>query len=173
MNVAILGAATLIGGCILSPPIEPYDEPNLGPRIQPIRPDSKSAVVSVTRESYVENGRIITLSAALYDPNEEPELHYLFLSNERGELLNSRNPRPSQESDAGEYFFGQVELEFDPCAEVQLTIPGTETVTLYVSDRGFFTTSPDPTQIEEVEGAILVAYSWTLKYEAGICDSGI
>jgi hypothetical protein len=159
-------------GCILSPPIEPYDEANLGPRIQPIRPDPKSAVKNVTREFYEESSFLITLSASLYDPNPEPELHYLFWSDERGELLSSRNPRPTQEADRDEYYFGQVELEFDPCTEVQLSIPGSETITLYVSDRGFYTTSPDPTQIEVVEGAILVAYSWTLKYEAGICDSG-
>ena len=164
--------AALISGCILSPPIEPYDEANLGPRIQPVRPDSQSAVKSVTREFYEESAFVITLSANLYDPNPEPELHYLFWSDERGELLSSRNPRPTQDADLDEYYFGQVELEFDPCTEVQLSIPGTETITLYVSDRGFYTTSPDPTQIEVVEGAILVAYSWTLKYEAGICDSG-
>jgi hypothetical protein len=165
---AVVWLAVLASGCLLSPPIEPYDEPNLGPRIQPLLPDQRSAVQDVSREYLEKNEGVVALSANLYDPNDEPELFYLFLSDVRGDLFDSRNPM--QYRDGDEYFFGQVEIDLDPCSDV-VTVPGTETVTLYVSDRGFYTTSSDPTEIVEVDGAIMVAYSWTLKYEAGLCDA--
>lgn len=163
----LLGAGLAIGllaGCLMSPDIEPRDEPDLSPRIMPLPPYEKVPVIQVTRENFIDE---IDLSAALYDGNDHRELRYLFLSDERGDprvasaLLNGKR--------GDEYYFGTVKLSVNPCTG-DITIPGTEVITLFVSDRGFFATSPNPQEIVPAEGSIMVAYSWTLKYEAGICD---
>ncbi|MFP4598285.1 MAG: hypothetical protein ACLFVJ_08535 [Persicimonas sp.] len=158
----------LVAGCILSPPIEPRDEPNLSPRIQPFLPDDKSAVVPITRES-LQRDPEVQLAANLYDANNEPELFYLFLSDEEGIIAQSETGGAVGELGA-EFFFGPVDYTFAPC-DLEISAPGTEVITLYVSDRRFQSLSPVPREITEAEGALTVAYSWTLKYEAGICDS--
>lgn len=165
--IGVLVGAILFSGCMLSPPIEPREEPNLSPRIRPFRPDEKSAVLRVTREM-IEEDREVVLEAELFDPNNESQLHYLFLSDEQNVLVQSDTGAAVEEIGA-EFYFGSVQVRFDPCAN-EVSIPGAEVVTLYVSDRGFQSISPDPNQIVEAEGALMVAYSWTLKYDAGICD---
>lgn len=130
----------------------------------PLPPYEKMPVIQVTRENFIDE---IDLSAALYDGNDHLELRYLFLSDERGDPRVSSAPLNGKRGD--EYYFGIVKLSVNPCTG-DVAIPGTEVITLYVSDRGFFATSPNPQEIVPVEGSIMVAYSWTLKYEAGICD---
>ncbi|WP_133621809.1 hypothetical protein [Bradymonas sediminis] len=161
-----LGLAVVMqAGCVMSPDIEPRDEPDFSPRIAPLPPYEKTPVIEVTRENFIDE---IDLSAALYDGNDHRELRYLFLSDERGDPTVASAPLNGKRGD--EYYFGTVKLSVNPCTG-DVTIPGTEVITLYVSDRGFFAISPNPEDIVAVEGSIMVAYSWTLKYEAGICDT--
>ncbi len=158
-----LAACLALSGssCILTPPISKRVQHNLSPRIKPL-PSYKN-VIEVTRESV----GTIDLRADLFDGNDEPELRYLFLSSERGNQRESSAPLQGKKDD--EYYFGEVDMTVDPCNGA-VTIPGTEVITLYVSDKGFYSTSPDPQEIVPVDGSIMVAYSWTLKYEAGICS---
>src|SRR5690554_2263847 len=151
-------------GCLMSSDIEPRDESAISPRLMPLTPYVKVLVIQVTREDFIDE---IDLSAALYDGNDHRELRYLFRSDERGDPRVARAPLNGKRGD--EYDFGAVKLSVNPCTG-DITIPGTEVITLFVSDRGFFATSPNPQEIVPVEGSIMVAYSWTLKYEAGICD---
>lgn len=163
----IAGGCVGLAGCIISPSIESRDEPNLPPRIKPLLPDEKSSVERVTREKY-SNGEVV-LAAELFDANNEMELHYLFLSDERGILEQLRTGGAVEEFGA-EFYFGRAELNLEfPCGG-EVNIPGTEVVMLYVSDRAFLATSPNPQDIVEEEGAWLVSYSWTLRYEAGLCE---
>lgn len=160
-----VGLAVLMQtSCILSPDIEPRDEPDLSPRIEPLQPYDKTPVIQVTRENFLDE---IELSAALFDGNDHRELTYLFLSDERGDPRVASAPLNEKRGD--EYYFGNVRLSVNPCTG-DISIPGTEVITLFVSDRGFSATSPNPQEIVAAEGSIMVAYSWTLKYEAGICD---
>jgi hypothetical protein len=164
----LVGGCVGLVGCIVSPSIEARDDPNLPPRIKPLLPDEKSSVERVTREKY--NSGEVELAAELFDANNEMELHYLFLSDERGILEQLRTGGAVEEFGA-EYYFGRAELSLEfPCGG-EVNIPGSEVVTLYVSDRAFLATSPNPQDVLEEEGAWLVSYSWTLRYEAGLCES--
>lgn len=167
MMLGICLAAICVTGCLASPPIEPRDEPNVPPMIQPYLPDETSTSIDVTRESFPDGE--VTLAAELFDGNDETDLHYLLMSDERNFFDESRTGPSVEESD-DLYAFGDVSYSFEPCSE-QVDIPGTEVITLYVSDRGFQSTSSDPRDIVPVEGGLMVTYSWTLNYEAGFCDT--
>lgn len=160
MAAACLLVLSTAASCLLSPPIETRQEANLPPLIQP---QSKNATISVTREKATSQ---VTVSAELFDPNEEPRLFYLFLSDEQGNLLTSQKLARAAVDDM--LFYGSVSLTVDPCTS-GVPVPGTEVITLYVSDRSFQTTSSNPDDIVIADGAFLVAYSWTLRYEDGIC----
>lgn len=153
-----------LSACILSPDIEERVEPALAPRIKPLPPYDKNPVIRVTRDNFIEE---VTLRAELFDPNPHQDLRYIFLSDERGDPRVSGAPREEKRGD--EYSFGEVQLSVNPCTG-GVSIPGTEVITLFVSDAGFFSISPNPEEIVPSEDAIMVAYSWTLKYEAGICE---
>lgn len=167
IGVLALILAVASTGCLVSPPIEPRDEPNLSPRIRPYLPDETSTSIDVTRESYPDGE--VTLAAELYDGNDEVELSYLLVSDQRGILEQSRTG-PSVEETNGEFAFDDVVYSFEPCGE-PVGVPGTEVISLYVADRGFQSVSPDPRDIVPVQGALMVTFSWTLFYEAGLCDA--
>jgi hypothetical protein len=161
---AIAFIALISSSCILSPDIEPREEPDLAPRIEPLPPYEKMPVIEVTRETFFDT---VYLSADLFDGNPHEELSYLFLSDERGDPRLARAQLNGKRGD--EYYFGVVGFSVNPCTG-EVAIPGTEVISLFVADRGFTSTSPIPEEIVANDGAIMVAYSWTLKYEAGICD---
>lgn len=156
--------------CVMSPPIEPRANTNVSPRIDPQVPWDRP-VIEVTREELAKANGQIELSAALYDGDHEPELRYLFLSDISGNPTAARAPfEQKQDPEEGdEYRYQTVKRTVFPC-NGDASIPGTEVITLFVSDRGFDSISPDPAEIIPAEGGIMVAYSWTLRYEADICD---
>lgn len=166
-TLAALALVVFPAGCIFSPDIEERHEPQLSPRIKPLPPYDKAPVIHVTRENFIDE---ITLRAELFDGNPHVDLRYIFLSDERGDPRVAGAPRGAKRGD--EYSFGEVELAINPCTG-DVSVPGTEVITLFVSDLGFFSISPNPEQIVPADGAIMVAYSWTLKYEAGLCDPEI
>ncbi|QDG54593.1 hypothetical protein FIV42_28760 [Persicimonas caeni] len=167
-QLPLLLVAAVLSGCILSPPIEPRDEPNYSPRIGPLWPNGIDPYVRVTRDQFA-NGSI-ELRAKLFDGNDESELHFLLVSDHDGIIENAiaLPAACSSEDDADEYCYGVVDHTVNPC-DSGVTIPGTEVITLVVSDRPFRTISPLLSMIEEAPDAIMVTYSWTLNYEAGFC----
>lgn len=112
------------------------------------------------------------MRAELFDGNDESELHFLLVSDHDGIIENAiaLPAACSGDEDADEYCYGVVDHTVNPC-DSGVTIPGTEVITLVVSDRPFRTISPLLSMIEEAPDAIMVTYSWTLNYEARYCPS--
>lgn len=137
-------------------PIE-VDRPEPGPPY--IHPNKVSPpgllVVTSGPETFTANG--------LYDPNREDVLHVAWMSQSlRGPTTSTvaREGDKLHEINKGKYYkFESTEFEVDPCDQPE----GRSTVTLYVSDRSFQSTSENG--VEPRPGAFVVERSWTLDFD--------
>ena len=149
--------------CIISPPIEPEaPEANKPPFIA--EPDPENPLVVLDTESAV------TLSARLFDQNDEPQLYVAWITERSNQVLETVAV-PTTDAELYQGLFHPFETVSFPLltCEEPLRNATSETVFLFVADRPLNVSSnAEVTTVDD--GGFIDTYAWSIDLRPGRCD---
>ncbi len=143
---------------------EEEDEMNFPPHIDDNFLEPREDVIRVE-----DDDPVILAASTLLDPNAEEQLHYTFIGERSGILLQaaaSRQPKDERYRDLF-YLYDRAEVEIDPCKE-RLRDQDDELIRLFVSDRPFQRVTE--VGVEIADDAHLVAHRWLLRFRPQLCQ---
>lgn len=155
-----------VAGC-LDTSVEEAPEPedvNFPPHIDDAFLEPPEDVLHVESDDPV----VLTVSTLL-DPDPEDQLHYAFVGERSGIVVQATSSRRPEEELYRDLFFlfDRAEVEIDPCAE-RLRGKDDELIRLFVSDRPFQRVTETGVDIDD-EGH-LDTHRWLLRFRPQLCQ---
>lgn len=152
-----------VAGCLDTSVEEEPSDVNLPPHIADSFLEPREDVIHVETDAPV-----VLAASTLLDPNAEDELHYAFIGERSGIVVQaaaSRQPTDERYRDLF-HLFDRAEVEIDPCSP-RLRDYDDELIRLFVTDRPFQRVSD--TGVDIADEGHLDTHRWLLRFRPQLC----